>query len=153
MHPRQPQPQLKPKKPFAWQPLTFRGVSRFAAAPLGRLWLVEFVFSLIVAAAVVWFLYVDWFPVLAKAAKNLPIAASEIRSGKLDWRGQSAVLLAENRFLAIAVDVKHAGQARSPAHVSIEPGLSDYKIFSLLGYAQWPYPRGWIISLSRDEVV
>jgi hypothetical protein len=148
----QSQPQAKPKKPFAWQPLTFRGVSRFAAAPLGRVWLVQFLFSLVVAAAVIWFLYVDWLPVVAKAARKLP-AASEIRGGKLDWQGEPAVLLAENRFLALAVDVKHAGQARSPAQVSLELGPRDYKVFSLLGYVQWSYPRGWMISLARDEVI
>jgi hypothetical protein len=145
-------PQPQPKKEIAWQPLTFGGAGRFAAAPVGRLWLVQFIFSLIVAAAVIWFLYVDWFPVVSKAARKLP-AASEIRAGRLEWQGDPAVLLGENRFVGLAVDVRHAGQARSPSPISIELGSTDFKIFSLLGYVQWAYPRGWIISLSRDEVI
>src|SRR4051794_8122405 len=106
-------PHPQPKKEIAWQPLTFRGAGRFAAAPLGRLWLVQFIFSLIIAAIVVWFIYVDWFPVVSKAARTLP-SASEIRAGQIEWQGTPAVLLGENRFLGLAVDLKHAGEARSP---------------------------------------
>lgn len=151
----QPQPQSQsqtPKREFAWQPLTFRGAGKFAAVRPGRLWLVQFLFSLAIAASVIWFVEVDCFPVVAKAAKRLP-AASEIRGGKLDWQGDPAVVLAENRFLAIAIDVKHAGAARSPASLSIELGANDFKIFSLFGYIQVRYPRGWIISLAREEAI
>src|ERR1041385_608887 len=140
------------KKDFAWQPMTPRGISKFSRAPLGRLWLVQFVVALAFGGVVIWFLHADWFPIISRAIKAFPRHA-EIRSGKLDWTADPAIVLAENRFLAVSVDLKHAGAARSPAHVGIELGSLDCKVFSLLGYLQWRYPRDWIISLGRDEAV
>ena len=52
----------RPKE--AWQPLTFGGVARFAAASLWRLLMVELVFALMVAATVVWFVQQAWVPVI-----------------------------------------------------------------------------------------
>jgi hypothetical protein len=99
---------------------------------------------------VVWFLNRDWFPVVTAAIKQLP-ADGEIRSGWLYWHGDSPVSLAENRFLALAVDLKHEGQVRSPAHVAVELGERDFKIFSLLGFVQGRYPSGWRIGLNQTE--
>ena len=140
------------KKDFAWQPLTPEGISKFARASLGRLWVVQVVFALLVASSVIWFLQTSWFPVIAKTAHNFPEKA-EVRGRKLVWTGESPVVLAENRFLAVSVDLKHSGKARSPAHVTIEVGETNIKIFSLLGYVEWNYPAGWIISLARSEAV
>jgi len=140
------------KKDFAWQPLTPEGISKFARASLGRLWVVQVVFALLVASSVILFLQTSWFPVIAKAAHNFPEKA-EVRGRKLVWTGESPVVLAENRFLAVSVDLKHSGKARSPAHVTIEVGETNIKIFSLLGYVEWNYPAGWIISLARSEAV
>ncbi len=99
---------------------------------------------------VVWFLSQHWFPVVTTAIKQLP-PEGEIRSGWLVWKGDSPVSLAENRFLALAVDLKHEGQARSPAHLAVEFGERDFKIFSLLGFLEGRYPGNWRIGLNQTE--
>ena len=139
------------KRPFAWQPLTGRGVAAFAGASLGRLLLVQLVFALVGAGVVVWFLDTAWFPAIQEAIRQLP-PEGEIRDGSLEWQGDWPARLAEGRFLALAVDLKHEGQARSPAHLEVEFGEKDVKVFSLLGFAEAEYPRGWRVAFNRPEL-
>lgn len=139
-----------PKRPFAWQPLTPRGVAAFAGTTLGRVLAVQFVFALLAGGTVVWFLNRDWVPIITHAIKQMP-AEGEIRFGRLVWTGDSPVSLAENRFFALAVDLKHEGQARSPAHISVELGERDFKVYSLLGFVQGHYPKIWRIGFNRTE--
>src|SRR5882724_6407201 len=133
---------------FAWQPITPRGVAAFAAAPFGLLLLVQFICALITAGTVVWFLQAAWFPTVRQAIHQLPVQGV-IRSGVLDWQADSPQRLAEGRFLALTVDLKHQGEARSPAHLQIEFGQSDLKAISLFGSARRPYPKGWLIFFNR----
>lgn len=135
-------------RPIAWQPLTPRGVAAFAAASLGRVLLVQLLVALLVAGVLSWCLQVNWWPVVTNAIRQLP-DQGQIRGGQLDWHGGSPGVLAENRFLALAVDLAHAGNARSPAHVEVEFGRSDFKVFSLFGYVQWAYPRGYVLACNR----
>jgi len=139
------------KPQVAWRPLTPRGVAAFAGATLGRLLLVQFFFALLAAASVVWFLHMAWFPIIQQAIRQLP-AQGSIHTGKLDWRGNSPLRLAEDRFLAIAVDLKHEGEARSPAHIQIELGESDFQIIYLLGSVSRAYPLKWNIAVNRAEL-
>ena len=134
-----------------WQPWTLHGVARFAGAGWGRLLLVQFVFAALAATATAWFLYVAWFPTLHQAVRRLP-ARSEIRAGELDWTGTSPQLLAEGTYLALVVDLDHAGGVRSPAEVQVEFGRKTVRIISLFGYAEFGYPRGWIIAFNRPEL-
>jgi hypothetical protein len=136
---------------FAWQPLTPRGVAAFANASLGRLLLVQSIVALLASISVALTIHAAWFPVINDAIAHLP-AQGEIRSGRLDWRGDSPATLAGGRCLAFAVDLKHDGKARTPAHLEIEFGQTDFKIFSLLGYAQSNYPRGWLIPFNLPEL-
>jgi len=145
-----PPPAAVPKRPFAWLPLTPKGIAAFAGATFGRVLVVQFVFALLASASVLWFLTRDWFPVINQAIKQMP-EQGEIRSGRLTWNGDSPVSLADNRFLAIAVDLKHEGQARSPAHVAVEFGERDVRISSLLGYLDERYPPGWWLGFNRTE--
>jgi hypothetical protein len=139
------------KRRFAWQPLTPRGVSAFAHASLGRLLLIQFGVALLAAAVAIWFLHNAWFSEVSTAISQMP-AQGEVRGGKLQWPGDSPVRLAENRFLAIAVDLDHSGEMRSPAHVQVEFGREDLKVFSLLGFVQSAYPRGWVVAFNRVEL-
>ena len=59
---------------FAWEPLTPRGVAAFARASFERLFVVQAVFALIAAAAVVWVLSDGIFPVIDAAIDQLPDA-------------------------------------------------------------------------------
>jgi len=60
------------KPPFAWQPITPRGVAAFARASWGRVLLVQFLCALAAATAVVWFLETAWFPAVTEAIRQLP---------------------------------------------------------------------------------
>jgi len=139
------------KRQFAWQPLTPRGVAAFATASFGRLWVVQLIAACLAGLCIIWFLNRAWAPVISAAIEQLP-ARSEIRHAKLNWQDLSPQCLAENRFLAISIDLNHQGKARSPAHVQIELGDSTVKVLSLLGFIEVSYPDGWRIALGRAEV-
>ena len=135
-------------KSNAWQPLTPRGVAAFARAPLRRLLLVQFLFALLAAIAVVWFLRTAWFPTVRQAIENLP-AQGEIKSGKLKWPADSPQLLADGHFVAFDVDTNHSGLLRSPAQIQVELGQDDIFFYSLAGYREWPYPAEWNFGFNR----
>jgi hypothetical protein len=113
--------------------------------------LVQFMFALLAAAAVVWFLDTAWFPTIRAAILQLP-ATGKISDGKLVWSGDNPVRLAESRFLALAVDLKHEGGARSPAHVQVEFGEADLEFRSLLGYVPWPCAPTWNAPFNREDL-
>lgn len=137
-------------EPRAWQPLTPRGVAAFARAPLRWLLLVQFVFALLAASAVVWFLRTAWFPTIRQAIAQLP-ENGQIRSGKLSWSNASPQLLAEGHFLAFVVDTNHTGALRSPAQIQVEFGRDDIFFYSLAGSRKWPYPKEWNLGFNRLE--
>jgi hypothetical protein len=137
--------------PPAWVPLTPRGVAVFARASAARLMLIELGVAVGAAALMVWGMSATWFPSIAQAIDHLP-QAGEISSGGLNWTASSPQLLAENRFLAIAVNLDHAVEARSPAHVQVEFGRSDIRVYSLFGYRQLFYPKGYRISFNYPEL-
>lgn len=139
---------LAESKPIAWQPLTPRGVAAFARAPLRRLLLVQFLFALLAAVALVWFLRTAWFPTVRQAIEKLP-AQGEMKSGKLIWAEESPQWLAEGHFLAFNVDTNHTGSLRSPAQIQVELGRDDIFFYSLTGYREWPYPTEWNFGFNR----
>ena len=140
------------KSSRAWQPLTPRGVAGLAREPLRRLLLVQFVFAVMTAASVVWFLHTAWFPTIGAAIRRLP-AKGEIRSGRLTAAAGAPVLLAEGYFLAIVLDPTHTGGVRSTAHLQVEFGTTGVRCISLMGYADWDYPEtGWLVAFNRPEL-
>jgi hypothetical protein len=136
---------------FAWEPLTPRGVAAFARATSSRLFLVQFIVALLAAVSVVWFLHDGCFPIVSAAIQNLP-AAGEVRSARLDWRDDSPELLSEGRFIAFDVDLNHSGKIHPLADVQIEFGGETVRVFSLPGYSEWNYPRGYIIPFNRTDL-
>ena len=135
----------------AWQPLTPRGVGAFARAPSGRLFLLELVVALLAAGVVGWFAQSAWCPVLTAAIARMPDQGA-IRHGVMDWRGAAPQVLAENRFLALSVDLPHAGEAHSPAHLQVELGMHDVQFSSLLGYERVAYWHRWTLPCNRVEL-
>jgi hypothetical protein len=131
--------------------LTPRGVAAFARASLGRLLLVQLIVALIAAGTVVWFLQACWFPTIGEAIRGLP-PQGEIRDAILAWTGPSPARLAEGRFLAIAVDLDHLGEARSPAHIQVEFGRGDFKVYTLLGNFQSAYPHIRALAFNRTAL-
>jgi hypothetical protein len=140
-----------PKRNFAWQPLTARGVAAFAQASFARLFALQSAFAMLAAVVVIWCLHEGWFPTIRQAILRLP-SEGEVRGGRLNWRAESPVMLAEGRLLSICVDLDHEGRLRSPAHVQLEFGGTSYKIISLFGFVQRNYPKRWIIAANRAEV-
>ena len=136
---------------MAWQPLTARGVAAFAGAPLGRLLLVQLIAALLAAGTVVWFLQSCWFPAIGDAIRAMP-AQGELRAGNLDWTGPSPATLAEGQFLAIAVDLDHTGEVRSPAQVQVEFGRADFKVYSIFGSWRGAYPHGGALAFNRTAL-
>ena len=137
--------------PTAWQPLTPRGVAAFAQGTLRRLLLVQLLVALLVALAVGWFLSDGYFPVVSKAIAQLP-DTGEVSRGRLVWAGDSPVLLAESRLLAVSVDLDESARIRSAAHVQVELGRTHLFVRSLFGYVAVNYPTGWRIAANREEL-
>ncbi len=135
----------------AWEPLTVRGAAAFAHGSFGRLALVQAVFALVAALVLGWFFYADWFPIIARAIRQLP-PTGELRNATLNWSGPSPVVLADNHFLAFSVDLDHVGGARAPAQLLVELGRHDLYLHSLLGYLRVPYLPGYIVSASRTDL-
>jgi hypothetical protein len=142
---------VEPRPAVAWQPLTPRGVAAFARAPLRRLLVVQFIFALLAAIAVVWFLRTAWFPTVRQSIEKLP-AQGEMKAGRLNWLGESPVWLAEGHFLAFDVDTNHSGSLRSPAQIQVEFGRDDIFFYSLAGYREWPYPAEWNFGFNREAL-
>jgi hypothetical protein len=135
---------------FAWEPLTPRGVAAFARASFERLFIMQSVFALCAAAAVTWLLADGIFPVIDSTINTLPDMGA-IHGGRLDWRDDSPVLLAEGKILAVSVDVEHGGKLRSPADFQFEFGRDTVEIISLFGTAELDYPSGYFIAANRRE--
>lgn len=134
----------------AWAPITPRGVAAFARASFERLFVVQGVVALLGAAAVVWLLSDGIFPTISAAIGELP-ETGEIHGGKLDWRDDSPVMLAEGRILAISVDLEHGGSLRSPADFQFEFGSDSLRIFSLFGETEINYPPGYVIATNQKD--
>lgn len=114
--------------------------------------IVQLAVAALAATVIVCLIHANWFPVISEAIRRMP-EQGQVRGGHLEWPGESPTTLAENRFLAITVDLKHAGQARSPAHLQAEFGESSAKIFSLLGFVEQRYSRKWRIAFNRQELL
>jgi hypothetical protein len=135
---------------FAWEPITPRGVAAFVRGSFERLFVMQSVIALIGAAAVVWILHDGLYPTINAAIAELP-DTGEIHAGKLDWREDSPVLLAEGRILAFSVDMEHGGALRSPADFQFEFGRDSVRIFSLFGETELAYPPGYIIAANQTD--
>src|SRR5262245_59749686 len=147
-------PALVPKT--AWLPLTPRGVAAFAAARPNRLFLLQFLVALLAAAALGWFLRSACTPTIRPAIRQLPDGAG-LTNGVLTWPGEPARLLAEDRLLAFAVDLDHAGRVSTTADLQFEFGRRDWQVASLLGVLDLPglvytaYPAERRVPLSRTD--
>jgi len=141
----------------AWLPLTPQGVAAFAAATLNRLLLVQFIFALVGAGTVGWFLSTTWAPEIREAIDALP-ANSRISRGTLQWTGKEPALIAEGRFLGFGVDMDHTGTVNASSHVLVEFGRNDWRISSVFGLLHLPwlldttYPRNYSMALNRTEL-
>lgn len=138
----------KPSLPV-WQPLTFSGVASFSHAPANRLLVVQSAVAVWVAACLVFGLSRTWFPVVTKAVAELQDFGT-VRGGQLAWPVKEAVLLGENRFLGLVVDLEESGETGQTSDLQFEFGRQRVKVVSLLGYTSFPYEPHWNIELNRQ---
>jgi hypothetical protein len=129
-----------PPLPPAWQPLTFRGVAAFSRARIGRLLAVQWTVSLLVAAAVLWCLYLTWFQRLPEAIRALP-ATGTIENRVLSSPRASPEPLAADGFLAVSVNLEQSASRGSASDVRIEFHRTDFILCSLLGCLRFDYPE------------
>lgn len=141
----------EPPKLPVWQPLTFGGVAGFAHVRWTRLLLLQGIVAVFVAATVVLFLGRGWFPVVTKAVQGLSNFGA-VRGARLAWPVTEAVVLAENRFLGLVVDLEESGGTGQIADLQIEFSRERIKVVSLLGYTSIPYPGGVEIELNRQTL-
>lgn len=141
----------EPTKLPVWQPLTFSGVAGFARARWTRLLLLQSIVAVFVAAIVVVLLSKCWFPVVTQAVQALSDFGS-VRGARLAWPNAKAVVLAENRFLGLVVDLEESGSTGQTADLQVEFTRERIKFVSLLGYASCPYPSGVGIEINRHTL-
>jgi hypothetical protein len=133
------------------EPFTPRGVAAFARAGFGRLLVAQFIFALLAAVAVVYFLRSAGFPPVQTAIDNLPLSG-QIQSGRLVWSGDPQTL-ADSRFLAFNVDPDHSGQWRSAtADFQIEFGHDTVRVFSLIGFTDFFYPTTDSLAFNQPQL-
>src|SRR5512145_2800932 len=118
------------KLPVAWQPFTPRGVSAFVFASYVRLFWVQALFSAGISSAVIWFLLVNWAPVIRSAVRALP-EQGMIRDQRLDYPETGAEMLARNRFLGIQVRRDEFSTTAAGADVRVEFYPQKVRICSL----------------------
>jgi len=133
------------------EPFTPRGIAAFARASSRRLFLAQSVIAVLAAATLAWFLNDNCFSVIHAAIQNLP-DSGKITYGKLDWNGNSPVLLAEGRLLAFDVDLDHRGVIHSTADVQIEFGRTSLRIYSLPGFSEFSYMPARFAPFNRTDL-
>ncbi len=144
----------------AWLPLTPRGVAAFATARFHRVFWVQFVFALLAAAAVGWFLHAAIAPTFRAAIDALP-DESRITTGVLMWPTNSAqpVLLAEGRVISVVVDLDQTGRVAGSADLKLQFGRSDWQLASFFGVLHAPglldttYPLAYTVALNRADLL
>ncbi len=141
----------RPHVPFAWQPLTPRGVAAFTYAPLTRLTVVALIVALIAAAAVVGFLRSAWVPVIRQAIRQLP-DQGEIRQQQLRLSPPLPELLAENRHLSLVVDLRGQSREGLDADLQVRFRQESLEVCSLLGCLGYSYPKDWTVQFNRPEL-
>lgn len=137
-------------KPFAWQPFTFGGVAAFGSASWGRLLIVQLLIAAMVGASIVWFVNRNFTPVIWETIRKLPEGVS-IRDGQM--MGIPSMLLAERKFLSIAVDLDKTNEVGQSADLQIEFHKTDLSICTMLrsvtGVAEVNYPEEMTLYLGR----
>ena len=137
----------------AWQPFTFSGVANFSQATLSRLLLVQLLVALGVGATVTWFVDRNYAPIVVQAIQQLPEEA-RLRAGKMD--GVLLPLVAEGKFLSLAVDLHPEGNLGRSADLQVELHESNIQIGSLFssltGVLSYEYPPNAEFPMSRSSL-
>jgi hypothetical protein len=142
----------RPKYPRAWQPFTPRGVTAFACASAGRVFLVQAIMAFLSAGTIVWFVWFGWRPEIKEAIRNLP-AEGTIENQQLKAQINPASPLADGRgLLGIAADPEDKGGAGLRADLKVQLRKDHYEICFLLGCKSFSYPPGQSLQFNRLDL-
>lgn len=137
--------------PVLRQPLTFGGAAGFARAPFSRLLLFQLFFAALAAGAVVSAFRLAWAPSIREAIAALP-KTGRILDGQLEWPAPSPVRLSDRKFLAILVDTANSGALNQASDLQCKFTAAGVELHSWLGYASFPYPKGYATGFNQPEL-
>lgn len=132
----------------AWNPLLPRGLAAFAQARLSRLLLVEFVFGLIMATAVVWFFARNYEPIISQTISQFPDTA-ELSNGELI--GFDPAPHMDGKFLSLTVDSTESGE-EGTGDLGISFSSTSFSVCSIGGCLEFDYPASAELDLGRSTV-
>ena len=134
----------------AWQPFTFAGVAAFAGARLARVGVAQLLTAALVGASLAWCLARSFAPVVDAAVARMPDGAV-LRNGALS--GVSSQLLAENKFLSIAIDLDDLGSLGEDADLQISLHRDGLQVACVLksafGALLFDYPQDSQLAMGR----
>jgi hypothetical protein len=137
------------ERPRAWNPFTPSGVASFANAPLGHLLTVELVTALLVFLATALYLDRSWATAIDRAVEGFP-PGSRIHAGEVDLPGTEALRLSTNHLVGITWSRVDAPGSASDVELHLHP--DEWKLSTLFGYVNLPYPPGISQPLNRETL-
>lgn len=140
------------RPPLAWQPFTPRGIAAFAHVAAGRLFAVQLIVAFAAALVALWFLSVNWFPMVRDAIEALPETGA-IQDGQLRSPYAATEPLALNRFLAVVLDPQQRMTATAASDVILELRAREFRVGSLFGWYVSPYPAAWRVEFNRSGLL
>ncbi len=148
----EPPPSAVAAFPRPWQPLTPRGAAAFAHTSLNRVCAFQLAVAGVLALSFAWFLQAAVFPVVHRSVLQLP-ETGVIELGELRLPAQTPVMVAENDWLALRVDLESPGDQSLVRDLEIRFGPNSVRACTGLGCMTFIYPPGWTIPFNRLEVV
>jgi hypothetical protein len=141
-----------PSPGSAWQPFTFGGLAAFSRARLTRLLVVELIAAVVVGLSAVWFLHASYGPVILQAIQEMPDTA-RIDRGRLTGVGTD--IIAESKFLAIAITPEANSQIGQSADLQVQFRHTNFRVCAVLRPnwgMEFDYVPGVSIDLGRSRL-
>jgi hypothetical protein len=135
-------------QPVLCLPWRGKAIGHLAFADFGLLWRTQWFMAILSAACLGFFLKTAWYPVLESAARSLP-DSFEFHSGSLRWPSTESRVLAENPFLGISVELDPTSVPSLTADLQLSLADRSFRIKSLLGSIQIPYPSALQLQTGR----
>jgi hypothetical protein len=135
---------------MAGQPITFGGVAGFGFSSWRRLFIAQAVVAAGAVAAVLILLLNAWLPAIDHSIQNLP-ENGYILHGQLAWPDEHTVKLSDSRWLTVVVTPMNSHTFGRSADVQLELHSKEARIYSMLGYVQFPYDPDFSLMLSRTD--
>ncbi len=137
--------------PRPWQPLTPRGAAAFARASLNLVCGFQLAVAALLAVSLIWFLHVAMFPVVRQGIQQLP-EEGVIGMGELHLPPDTQVVVAENEWLALRVDLEAPGDQALVRDLELRFGPNALRACTGLGCITFIYPPNWTVPFNKMEL-